>query len=97
LPTQLYQNDRPFHMFPILMPDLESRTELIKQAKSRDVSLTFHYVPLHNSPGGKRFGRSMDNFSNTQHISDVLLRLPLFSDISKDDIKHVLDVVNNFS
>jgi len=97
LPTQLFQNDRPFHMFPILMPDLESRTELIKQAKSRDVSLTFHYVPLHNSPGGKRFGRSMDNFSNTQHISEVLLRLPLFSDISKDDTKHVLDVVENFS
>lgn len=97
LPTQLFQNNRPFHMFPILMPDLESRTELIKQAKSQDVSLTFHYVPLHNSPGGKRFGHSMDNFSNTQHISEVLLRLPLFSDISKDDTKHVLDVVESFS
>ena len=97
LPKHLYLDERPFHMFPIMMPNLESRTELIKEAKSKDVSLTFHYVPLHNSLGGNMFGRYTDNFSNTQNISDVLIRLPLFSDISKVDSSRVLEVLLGFS
>ena len=97
LPTHLHRDDRPFHMFPILMPDLESRTELIRHAKNKEVSLTFHYVPLHKSLGGKLFGHYSDDFSNTQNISDVLLRLPLFSDMSENDAKQVINVVENFS
>lgn len=97
LPTHLHHDDRPFHMFPIMMPDLKSRTELIKVAKSKEVSLTFHYVPLHNSPGGDQFGHFSDDFSNTQRISDVLVRLPLFSDISEVEVRKVIDVVENFS
>ena len=97
LPAHLHHDNRPFHMFPILMPDLESRTALIKLAKSKDVSLTFHYVPLHNSPGGDLFGHYSDDFSNTQNISDVLLRLPLFSDISANDANQVINVVKSFS
>jgi dTDP-4-amino-4,6-dideoxygalactose transaminase len=97
LPTHLYSNDRPFHLFPILMPTLEARTRLINHAKSNDVSLTFHYVPLHNSPGGKRFGRSTDDFSNTDNISDTLVRLPLFSDIKPSDPIKVLETLNSFA
>lgn len=97
LPTHLHRDDRPFHMFPILMPSLESRSKLIKYASSKDVSLTFHYVPLHNSPGGKRFGRSTDDFSHTENISDTLVRLPLFSDIEDSDISRVLEVLTEFA
>lgn len=96
LPTHLNRDDRPFHMFPILMPNLESRTQLIKHAKSKEVSLTFHYVPLHNSPGGNIFGHFTDDFSNTQNVSDVLLRLPLFSDIEEVDSSRVLEVLLEF-
>ncbi len=97
LPIHLYRDDRPFHMFPIMMPNLESRSQLIEHAKSEDVSITFHYVPLHNSQGGNLFGHFSDDFSNTQNISDVLLRLPLFSDISEVEVRKVIDVVENFS
>jgi dTDP-4-amino-4,6-dideoxygalactose transaminase len=97
LPTHLHRDDRPFHMFPILMPCLESRTQLIKYAKSKEVSLTFHYVPLHNSLGGNMFGHFTDDFSNTQNISDVLLRLPLFSDINEVDSSRVLEVLLDFA
>jgi dTDP-4-amino-4,6-dideoxygalactose transaminase len=96
LPAHLHRDDRPFHMFPILMPSLDARTQLIKHAKDKEVSLTFHYVPLHHSPGGEKFGRYIDNFSNTQHISDVLIRLPLFSDISGEDAEKVINVLLNF-
>jgi dTDP-4-amino-4,6-dideoxygalactose transaminase len=96
LPVQLHSDNRPYHLFPILMPTLEARTRLINHAKSNDVALTFHYVPLHNSPGGESFGRYADDFSNTENISDTLVRLPLFSDISIVSSQQVVDVLLTF-
>lgn len=96
LPSHLNRNDRPSHMFPILMPDLDTRSRLISHARERDVSLTFHYVPLHNSPAGRAFGQFVDDFSTTQEISDTLVRLPLFSDISHQDVDRVIEVLLTF-
>jgi dTDP-4-amino-4,6-dideoxygalactose transaminase len=96
LPTHLHRDDRPFHLFPILMPDLNTRTQLMDFAKSKDVFLTFHYVPLHHSPGGEKFGRYSDDFTNTQNISDTLVRLPLFSDMESRDSSRVMEVLLEF-
>jgi dTDP-4-amino-4,6-dideoxygalactose transaminase len=96
LPTHLNQDIRPFHLFPILMPNLNMRTQLIDYAKSNDVYLTFHYVPLHHSPGGEKFGRYTDDFTNTQNISDTLVRLPLFSDMDSRDSSRVVEVLLEF-
>jgi dTDP-4-amino-4,6-dideoxygalactose transaminase len=96
LPHHLAREDRPAHLFPILMPTLDSRTELIEFAKKQDVYLTFHYVPLHHSPGGMRFGTASENFANTQRISDVLVRLPLFSDMNHEHTERVIDVLSSF-
>ena len=93
LPHHLAREDRPAHLFPILMPDLNRRTRLIEHAKAREVFLTFHYVPLHHSPGGERFGCYIDDFSNTQNISDTLVRLPLFSDMTDDDAARVIETL----
>lgn len=96
LPHHLHRDDRPYHLFPILMPNLESRTKLMDHAKSHGVILTFHYVPLHNSPGGQRFGRYNGNFNTTQRVSDTLVRLPLFSDMNEDNARRVVDVIRTF-
>jgi dTDP-4-amino-4,6-dideoxygalactose transaminase len=96
LPLHLHRDDRPYHLFPILMPSLEGRTRLMEHAKSHGVALTFHYVPLHNSPGGQKFGRYNGNFGTTQQVSDTLVRLPLFSDMNEDDARKVVDVIQNF-
>jgi dTDP-4-amino-4,6-dideoxygalactose transaminase len=93
LPHHLNREDRPSHLFPILMPDLDSRTRLIEYAKTQGVYLTFHYVPLHHSPGGLRFGNALDNFATTQRVSDTLVRLPLFSDMSNDDTVRVIETL----
>ena len=95
LPHHLSREDRPAHLFPILMPSLKSRTELIEFAKSQDIHLTFHYIPLHHSPGGMKFGTSSDNFVATQTISDTLVRLPIFSDMTDDDATHVIETLIN--
>ena len=96
LPHHLAREDRPAHLFPILMPTLDSRSELIESAKKQDVYFTFHYVPLHHSPGGKKFGVSSGSFTTTERISDTLLRLPLFSDMNVHDINRVLEVLTKF-
>lgn len=96
LPHHLARQDRPAHLFPILMPSLDSRTELINFAKAQEVSLTFHYVPLHHSPGGMKFGTALEDFECTQTISDTLVRLPLFSDMNNDDAGRVLEVLHAF-
>ena len=96
LPHHLNREDRPSHLFPILMPDLNSRTRLIEHAKESQVFLTFHYVPLHHSPAGAEFGRITSEFHNTQQISDSLVRLPLFSDMSATDAIRVVEVVSKF-
>jgi dTDP-4-amino-4,6-dideoxygalactose transaminase len=96
LPHHLHRDDRPFHLFPILMPSLEARTQLMEHAKSHAVALTFHYVPLHNSPGGQRFGRHNGDLDATQQVSDTLVRLPLFSDMNDEDAQRVVDVIQDF-
>jgi dTDP-4-amino-4,6-dideoxygalactose transaminase len=91
LPHHLNADDRPCHLFPILMPSLKIRTDLIDHARKNNVFLTFHYVPLHLSPGGKRFAASQGSFATTERISDTLVRLPLFSDISTKDVEQVVE------
>jgi dTDP-4-amino-4,6-dideoxygalactose transaminase len=97
LPHHLHHNDQAFHLFPLLMPDLHSRTRLLEYTRTSNVSLTFHYVPLHSSQGGVRFGRYSGELTATKLISDTLLRLPLFSDIDENDFERTLDVVTSFS
>lgn len=97
LPHHLNTDDRPSHLFPILMQDLDTRTRLIEHAKSNDVYLTFHYVPLHHAPGGKEFGISTGGFEITERISDTLVRLPLFSDIDNQHVERVVEVLETFS
>lgn len=96
LPHHLAGEDRPAHLFPILMPSLDSRTELIEFAKNQSVGLTFHYVPLHNSPAGKHYGQSIGEFHNTHLITESLVRLPLFSDMSLNDASRVVEVISEF-
>jgi dTDP-4-amino-4,6-dideoxygalactose transaminase len=96
LPHHLNSPESSFHMFPVVMPDLDARTRLISTAKKLNVSAVFHYVPLHSSPGGKRFGRSASDCPNTDYISDRIVRLPLFSDIRYDEIEKVITAIQSF-
>lgn len=80
------------HMYYILLESLEHRAELIKQFKKQDIHPVFHYVPLHSSPGGKKFSRAHGDFKYTDDLSDRLLRLPLWVGLAEHQQK-VLDVL----
>ena len=77
-PILLKETEHNAHMYYILLPDLEIRTHTIEQMKSVGINTVFHYVSLHNSPYGKKFGRVHGNLSITNMASNCLLRLPVW-------------------
>ncbi len=66
------------HMYYILLESLEKRTEAIARLKEQNILAVFHYVPLHSSPAGKKYGRASGELRHTDDLSDRLLRLPLW-------------------
>ncbi len=71
------------HMYYILLESLEKRTRVIAQLKEQGVNAVFHYVPLHSSPAGKKYGRSSGELRHTDDLADRLLRLPLWVGIDE--------------
>lgn len=66
------------HMYYILLESMEIRQDLIAYLKKNNVNAVFHYVPLHSSPAGRRYGRVSGEMTNTDALADRLLRLPLW-------------------
>jgi dTDP-4-amino-4,6-dideoxygalactose transaminase len=66
------------HLYYLLMPSLEQRTALIKDLAAMDINAVFHYVPLHSSPAGERFGRVAGGMAVTNSMSGRLVRLPMW-------------------
>lgn len=81
------------HIYFVLLPSLETRTELIDTLKKSGVSAVFHYVPLHNSPAGLRYGRTVGSLAVTEDVSDRVLRLPLWADMTREDVQSVVEPI----
>lgn len=66
------------HMYYLLLPDLDERTRFIQELKNQGIGAVFHYIPLHKSPIGEKYGRCSGNMANTTCLSERLVRLPLW-------------------
>lgn len=66
------------HMYYLLLPDIEARSNFISNMNKVGIQTVFHYVPLAESPAGQRFSRSHGNLPVTKDLSDRLVRLPLW-------------------
>jgi dTDP-4-amino-4,6-dideoxygalactose transaminase len=66
------------HMYYVLLPDLRCRTAAIERLKGLGVHTVFHYVPLHSSPAGLKYGRTHGSMQVTNESADCLLRLPMW-------------------
>ena len=84
------------HMFYIKTKDLDERSELIKYLKGKDISSVFHYVPLHSSPAGRKYGRFYGEDLYTSRESERLLRLPLFYGMKDEDMEKVINSLIEF-
>lgn len=89
IPLNCKQN---YHIFYLIFDSNSIREEFIEKLKSHQVSAVFHYIPLHSSPAGKKFGRTLEKqLKNTDFISDSLVRIPIW--IGVDYIK-VTNTIN---
>ena len=84
------------HMFYIKTKDLEERTALIGHLKARGINGVFHYVPLHSSPAGRRYGRFHGEDIFTTRESERLLRLPLYYGMQESDTWEVIGAIRDF-
>jgi dTDP-4-amino-4,6-dideoxygalactose transaminase len=82
------------HMYYLLLPDLARRTALLARLKATGIYAVFHYVPLHDSPAGKKYCRTSGTLPYTQDLSDRLVRLPLWVGMTEAMIESVITAVN---
>lgn len=79
------------HMFYLKCKDLEQRSSFIAHMRERGILCVFHYVPLHSSVAGKRFGRFFGNDRYTTKESERLVRLPLYYALSEEDRTRIIE------
>ncbi|NIV37297.1 MAG: dTDP-4-amino-4,6-dideoxygalactose transaminase [Anaerolineae bacterium] len=88
--------EQPYHMFYLLMPSLAQRQALISHLKSMGILAVFHYLPLHLSEAGRRFGGSDSHCPVTEDVSDRLLRLPFYNDLTEAEQEYIVSAVKVF-
>ncbi len=81
------------HMYYLLCPDLARRSHFISHMRSHGVGCVFHYVPLHSSPAGRKYGLCAGSLSNTKRAGNCLVRLPMGPGV---DVVTVLHAVNHY-
>jgi dTDP-4-amino-4,6-dideoxygalactose transaminase len=88
--------EQAYHMFYILMPSLTERQELITHLKGRGILSVFHYLPLHMSEMGQKFGGQAGDCPVTEDISDRLLRLPFYNELTEAEQEQVVSAIIDF-
>lgn len=88
--------EQPFHMFYMLLPSLKKRQALIAHLKQQGIMAVFHYLPLHLSYVGRQFGGEPGDCPVAESISDRLIRLPFYNDMSQEDQERVIENICSF-
>lgn len=92
VPTDCQHNA---HMYYVLLASGIDRQKVLSKLKKNDIYSVFHYVPLHLSPGGLRYGRAHGDLEVTVKQSERLVRLPLWVGLSAEQQGRVVDVLRN--
>lgn len=88
--------EQSYHMFQILMPNLELRQKMIMYLKEREILSVFHYLPLHLSDMGRSFGGNPGDCPVTERISDQLIRLPFHNVLTGAEQEEVMEAILGF-
>lgn len=84
------------HMFYIKAKDLKERSDFISYMKENGIGCVFHYIPLHTSPAGKRYGRFAGEDRYTTRESERLVRLPMYYGLTREDHQKICEKVKDF-
>ncbi len=97
LPIVPAECEQTYHMFYMIMPSFESRQALISHLAGLGILAVFHYLPLHLSPMGLRFGGRQGDCPVTEDLADRLVRLPFFTGMSSSQQSQVIEAVRGFN
>lgn len=84
------------HMFYLKTKNLQERTRLISYLKAHDILAVFHYIPLHSSPAGIKYGEFRGEDRYTTNESERLVRLPLYYNMEEKDYAYVIKMIKEF-
>ncbi|MEY8516784.1 dTDP-4-amino-4,6-dideoxygalactose transaminase [Lachnospiraceae bacterium 29-84] len=84
------------HIFYIKTRNLKERSQLINYLEKNGVKAVFHYVPLHSSIAGRKYGKFVGEDNWTTKESERLLRLPMFYSLSEEKVKYIAGIVKQF-
>ena len=96
LPSVPKECEHNAHIFYIKCKNIEEREGLIKHLHSKGIAPVFHYIPLHSSPAGLRYGRFCGEDVYTTKESARLLRLPMFFGLSRDNCRIICDRIKEY-
>jgi dTDP-4-amino-4,6-dideoxygalactose transaminase len=96
LPHVPDDREQPYHMFYVLLPSLAYRTALIEHLRALGILAVFHYLPLHLSPMGQRFGGRRGQCPVTEDVADRLLRLPFYVGLTASEQDEVIESIIGF-
>jgi dTDP-4-amino-4,6-dideoxygalactose transaminase len=88
--------EQAWHMYYLLLPTTEMRQALIQHLKAAGILAVFHYLPLHRSDYGRKFGAPQDSCPVTDDLAGRLLRLPFFNELGESDQGRVLEALHGF-
>lgn len=83
-----------YHLFYLLFNSEKMRNKVLRELKKNDISAAFHYTPLHSSKMGRQFGYQSGDLPITEKVSQTLLRLPLYTEMSLEDAGYVVKVLD---
>jgi dTDP-4-amino-4,6-dideoxygalactose transaminase len=88
-------NQHNAHMFYCKTDNIKERDSLITRLKAQGINAVFHYVPLHNSSCGKKYGNffGVDKYSTAEF--EKLVRIPLFFSLGQENVEHIIDQIKN--
>ncbi len=85
------------HLYYILLPTAQKRDSFLSVLNKNDINAVFHYIPLHDSPAGKKYGRAVGSLDVTNDLSQRIARLPLWIGLEKDQDLVIDQVLSNVS
>ena len=91
-----FDGDSNGHMFYIILDSIATRTALIAHLKAQGIHSVFHYVPLHSSPAGRKYGCVSGSMKVTDDMSGRLLRLPLHYEMDDADVARICAAIRQF-
>jgi dTDP-4-amino-4,6-dideoxygalactose transaminase len=96
LPTIPPYVEQAYHMFYLLLPELDTRQRFIMYLRERGIYSVFHYLPLHLSDMGQKYGGKPGDCPVTEAVSDHLVRLPFHNALTNSDLEQVIETILEF-